>query len=60
LAAIYGGAARSEAAKMAGVTLQIVRDWVVWFNAWGAGRRSSTTRNVISRITDLRQQDVTA
>ena len=35
LAAIYDGAARSEAAKLAGVTLQIVRDWVVRFNAEG-------------------------
>src|SRR3569833_2803226 len=35
LAAIYDGAARSEAAKIAGVTLQIIRDWVVRFNAEG-------------------------
>jgi transposase len=35
LAAIYDGSARSEAAKMAGVTLQIVRDWVVRFNTEG-------------------------
>jgi transposase len=35
LAAIYDGATRSEAAKMAGVTLQIVRDWVVRFNVEG-------------------------
>ena len=35
LAAIYDGATRSEAAKLAGVTLQIVRDWVVRFNAEG-------------------------
>ena len=27
LAAIYDGASRSEAARIAGVTLQIVRDW---------------------------------
>jgi hypothetical protein len=27
-AAIYGGAMRSEAAKIGDVTLQIVRDWV--------------------------------
>jgi len=37
LATIYDGAARSEAAKLAGVTLQIVRDWVVRFNAEGPG-----------------------
>ena len=35
LAAIYDGAARTEAAKIAGVTLQIIRDWVVKFNAAG-------------------------
>src|ERR1700732_4027905 len=35
LAAICDGAARSEAAKIGGVTLQIVRDWVVKFNAHG-------------------------
>ncbi len=35
VAAIYDGATRSEAAKMGGVTLQIVRDWVLRFNAHG-------------------------
>ena len=35
LAAIYDGACRTDAAKLAGVTLQIVRDWVVKFNARG-------------------------
>lgn len=35
LAAIYEGARRTEAAKIGGVTLQIVRDWVVKFNAHG-------------------------
>src|SRR5271157_4756032 len=35
LAAIYEGATRSEAAKIGGVTLQIVRDWVLKFNAQG-------------------------
>jgi transposase len=35
LAAIYEGSARSEAAKLAGVTLQIVRDWVLRFNTGG-------------------------
>jgi transposase len=34
-AAIYDGAARSEAARIGGVTLQIVRDWVLSFNAHG-------------------------
>ncbi len=54
LAAIYDGASRTEAAKIGGVTLQIVRDWVVKFNAHGpaglidrkapGSRRVSTTR----------------
>jgi transposase len=35
LAAIYEGATRTEAARIGGVTLQIVRDWVVRFNAHG-------------------------
>ena len=35
LAAIYDGATRTEAARIGGVTLQIVRDWVVKFNASG-------------------------
>src|SRR5947209_20515437 len=35
LAAIYDGASRTEAAAIGGVTLQIVRDWVLKFNAYG-------------------------
>ncbi len=35
LAAIYDGASRSEAAQIGCVTLQIVRDWVLRFNAKG-------------------------
>ena len=35
LAAVYDGAARSEAAKIGGVGLQVVRDWVLRFNAEG-------------------------
>ncbi|MCB1535971.1 MAG: helix-turn-helix domain containing protein [Rhodoblastus sp.] len=35
LAATYEGATRTEAAKIGGVTLQIVRDWVMKFNALG-------------------------
>ena len=35
LAAIYDGATRTEAAKIGGVGLQIIRDWVLWFNALG-------------------------
>src|SRR3954466_2644280 len=35
LAAIYDGATRTAAARIGGVTVQIVRDWVVKFNAQG-------------------------
>jgi transposase len=35
LAAIYDGGTHSEAARLGGVTLQIVRDWVMRFNAEG-------------------------
>ncbi len=35
LAAIYDGASRTEAARIGGVTLQIVRDWVVKLNTHG-------------------------
>jgi len=35
LAVIYEGATRTEAARIGGVTLQVVRDWVVKFNALG-------------------------
>ena len=35
LAAIYDGASRTEAAQIGCVTLQIVRDWVLRFNARG-------------------------
>src|SRR5215472_10559894 len=34
-AAIYDGATRTQAAAIGGVTLQIVRDWVLKFNARG-------------------------
>jgi transposase len=35
LAAIYGGASRTAAAAIGGVTLQVIRDWVLRFNADG-------------------------
>jgi transposase len=48
LAAIYDGSTRTEAAKIAGVRLQIIRDWVMKFNARGpsgliAGRAPGQT-----------------
>jgi transposase len=35
LAEIYDGGTRGDAARIGGVTLQIIRDWVVRFNARG-------------------------
>ena len=35
LAAVYEGTRRREAAKIGGVTLQVIRDWVLRFNAAG-------------------------
>jgi hypothetical protein len=35
LAAIYDGATRTEAAKIGGVGLQVIRDWVLKFNGHG-------------------------
>lgn len=35
LAAIFDGASRGEAARIGGVRVQIVRDWVLKFNAHG-------------------------
>jgi transposase len=35
LSVIYDGGSRTEAARVGGVTLQIVRDWVLRFNAEG-------------------------
>jgi transposase len=35
LATIYDGSSRTEAARIGGVTLQIIRDWVLKFNAHG-------------------------
>jgi hypothetical protein len=35
LAAIYDGGTRSEAWRLGNVTLQVVRDWVMRFNAAG-------------------------
>ena len=53
LAAIYDGASRTEAALIGGVTLQIVRDWVVRFNADGAtGLINRKPPGQPSRLTD--------
>ncbi len=43
LAAIYDGASRTQAAEIGGVTLQVVRDWVLRLNSVAA-RRSPPCR----------------
>ena len=57
LAAIYEGASRTEAARIGGVTLQIVRDWVVKFNAQGPeGLIDRKPPGQPSRLTDQHRQ----
>ena len=57
LAAIYDGATRIEAAAIGGVTLQIIRDWVVKLNLHGPDglidRKGGGTRSILS---DLHRQ----
>lgn len=53
LAAIYDGATRAEAACLGSVTVQIVRDWVLKFNAHGpAGLIDRKPPGQPSRLTD--------
>jgi putative transposase len=53
VAAIYDGASRTQAAEIGGVTLQIVRDWVLRFNADGAdGLVDRKPPGQPSRLTD--------
>ena len=54
LAAIYDGASRTEAAKIGGVTLQIVRDWVMKLNAHGPnGLLDRKAPGQSSRLNDI-------
>ena len=61
LAVIYGGGKRTEAARLGNVTLQIVRDWVVRFNAEGPegllDRKASGPRPI---LTDTHRQALAA
>jgi len=53
LASIYDGASRTAAARTGGVGLQIVRDWVLRFNAEGpAGLIDRTAPGKPPRLTD--------
>ena len=57
LAAIYEGANRKEAATIGSVTVQIVRDWVVKFNAHGpAGLIDRKPPGQPSRRTDVHRE----
>jgi transposase len=61
LAAIYDGGARSEAARIGNVTLQIVRDWVLRFNAEGpAGLIDRKAAGPTPRLTDVHRQALAA
>src|SRR5664280_534818 len=57
LAAIYDGATRTEAARIGDVTLQIIRDWVMRFNARGAaGLLDGKSPGQPSRLNDVQRQ----
>lgn len=59
LAAIYDGATRSEAARMGGVGLQIVRDWVLRFNARGPeGLLNGKSPGVPAKLNDSQRQAI--
>ena len=61
LAAIYDGATRTEAAKIGDVTLQIVRDWVLKFNALGPeGLINRKSPGQPSRLNDAHRAAVAA
>ena len=59
LAAIYDGATRTEAAKIGGVGLQIVRDWVLRFNARGPeGLLDGKSPGQPSKLNDIQRQAI--
>ena len=59
LAVIYDGGTRSEAAKLGGVGLQIVRDWVVRFNTRGPdGLLDGKSPGQPSNLNDAQRQAV--
>src|SRR5947209_11855243 len=61
LAAVYEGATRTEAAKIGSVTLQIIRDWVVKFNAHGPdGLIDRKAPGQSSRLNDEHRAALTA
>ena len=59
LAAIYDGATRTEAAKIGGVGLQIIRDWVLRFNARGPdGLLDVKPPGQLSKLNDGQRQAI--
>ena len=61
LAAIYEGATRTRAAEIGGVTLQIIRDWVLRFNAQGpAGLIDRKAPGKPSRLNDAHRAALAA
>ncbi len=57
LAEIYDGGSRSAAARIGGVGLQIVRDWVIRFNARGPdGLLDGKAPGPRSRLNDTQRQ----
>ena len=60
LALIYDGGSRSDAARLGNVTLQIVRDWVLRFNANGpAGLIDGKAPGPRSRLNDAQRSALT-
>jgi transposase len=59
LAAIYDGATRTEAAKIGGVGLQIIQDWVLRFNARGPDALvNGKSLGQPSKLNDLQRQAI--
>src|SRR5450432_3078470 len=59
LAAIYDGATRSEAAKIGGGGRQIIRDWVMRFNARGPdGLLDGKSPGQPSKLNDVQRQAI--
>ena len=57
LAEIYDGRSRSEAARLGGVRLQTLRDWVLWFNAEGPdGLLNGKAPGNVSILNDAQRQ----
>jgi transposase len=59
LPAIYDGAMRTKAAKIGGVGVRIIRDWVIWINADGPdGLRNGKSPGQPSKLNDTQRQAI--